>query len=49
MLPGVAVAVWWQMTPRTVPISARPRVRQPGTSATFSPASSRISGSQVSE
>jgi hypothetical protein len=49
MLPPALVAVWWHITPRTTPISARPRVRQPGTSATFSPAASITSGSHVRE
>ena len=29
-----SVAVWWQTTARTSPISPRPRISQPGTSIT---------------
>src|SRR5688572_5308271 len=37
------------MMPLTTPTSPRPRVFQPGCSATFTPASSRTFGNQVSE
>src|SRR4051812_2445252 len=37
------------MSPFTWPISPRPRLRQPGTSAPLSPSSSSTSGSQVRE
>src|SRR5262245_9995042 len=37
------------MTPRTVPMSPCPRVRQPGCSATLRPARSSTSGNHVSE
>src|SRR5262249_45712060 len=49
IFPFFDPAVWWQITPKILPTSPRPRFSQPSTKATFSPAFFSTPGNQISE